>query len=126
MFPKADYLNGEDIKTFNMKNKSTKKSDDLIDFGFVKYSNGYSTGLKFVPNKMMKDMAYIHEEVVMDMFINPLFENESDSQQEVREENESYDSYEQHENSKQKKSRFSFRRNRSKRKSKSSIRVVTI
>lgn len=125
MSPKADYLNGEDIKTFNMRNKSTKKSEDVIDFGFVKYSNGYSSGLKFVPNKMLRDMAYIHEEVVMDMFINPLFENESDSQEVVREENDSYDSYEQ-ESSKQKKSRFSFRRNRSKRNSKSSIRVVTI
>ena len=107
-----------------MRNQSTKKTEDVIDFGFVKYSNGYSSGLKFVPNKMLRDMTYIHEEVVMDMFINPLFENESDSQEGVREENESYDSYD--ENSKQKKSRFSFRRNRSKNKSKSSIRVVAI
>lgn len=126
MSPKAKYLNSEDIKTFNMRNQSTKKTEDVIDFGFVKYSNGYSSGLKFVPNKMLRDMAYIHEEVVMDMFINPLFENESDSQEGVREENEPYDSYEQHESSKQKKSRFSFRRNRSKNKSKSSIRIVAI
>lgn len=124
MSPKAEYLNSEDIKTFNMRNQSTKKTEDVIDFGFVKYSNGYSNGLKFVPNKMLRDMAYIHEEVVMDMFINPLFENESDSQEGVKEENESYDSYD--ENSKQKKSRFSFRRNRSKNKSKSSIRIVAI
>lgn len=124
MSPKAEYLNSEDIKTFNMRNQSTKKTVDVIDFGFVKYSNRYSSGLKFVPNKMLRDMTYIHEEVVMDMFINPLFENESDSQEGVREENESYDSYD--ENSKQKKSRFSFRRNRSKNKSKSSIRIVAI
>ena len=67
--------------------QSTKKTVDVIDFGFVKYSNRYSSGLKFVPNKMLRDMAYIHEEVVMDMFINPLFENESDSQEGLSEEN---------------------------------------
>lgn len=123
MSPKAEYSNGVDIKTFNMRNRSTNKSD-VIDFGFVKKfsANGNSTGLKFVPNKMMRDIAYVHEEVVMDMFINPLFENESDSQV-MKEENESYESYEQScESSKeQKKSRFSFRRKSSRK-----VRVTAI
>ena len=63
-------------KNFRKKvrvNASKKKSNisNVIDFGFVKDRKGSTS---FQPEKMQKDIAYIKDEVIGEMFIKPLFE----------------------------------------------------